>query len=253
MTFYPLKHFSLFNRITRLVVISFAALLVLPALAQDAAPAWIQVVIVQVKPGHAPEFEDRISELMQARQAAGQPLGNVFEVEAGSPGEYHVVTPLQSMGQLETQAPPMAPPEMVAWTNRVLQHVDSTHWFYARLYPEHGITTDAAAAANLLILVKRRVVDGKQAEYQAWVADHMMPAARGADMLGHTFSQGIFGDSPQNFYHAMPVANWAAFDTPNPMQQSLGQRAYDQLMNRLDGVVESTDLTVATVRSDLMP
>jgi hypothetical protein len=37
------------------------------------------------------------------------------------------------------------------------------------------------------------------------------------------------------------------------MQQSLGQRAYDQLMNRLDGIVESTELTVAAVRSDLMP
>jgi hypothetical protein len=242
-----------FGRSGRFAVVALAALIALPAVAQEAAPAWIQVVVVQVKPGHGPDFEDRISELMAARQAAGLPLGNVFEVEAGSPGEFHVVTPLQSMGQLENEAPPMAPPEMVAWTNRVLQHVDSTHWFYARLYPEHGIQNDAGASANLLILIKRRVVDGKQAEYQAWVADHMMPAARQSDMLGHTFSQGIFGDSPQNFYHAMPVANWSAFDTPNPMQQSLGQRAYDQLMNRLDGIVESTELTVAAVRSDLMP
>lgn len=241
------------SRYGRLAIVAFASLIALPTMAQDAAPAWIQVVVVQVKPGHAPEFEDRIRELMAARQVAGQPLGNVFEVEAGSPGQFHIVTPMQSMGQVDSQAPPMAPPEMVAWTNRVLQLVDSTHWFYARLYPEHGIQNDAGASANLLVLLTRHVVDGKQAEYQAWVADHMMPAARQSDMLGHTFSQGIFGDSPQNFYHAMPVANWAALDGPNPMQQSLGQRAYDQLMNRLDGIVESTEIVVATVRSDLMP
>lgn len=243
----------LIKRLSRFVIVSVAAFIALPVFAQDVAPAWLQVVIVQVKPGQAPDFEDRIRELMQARQDAGLALGNVFEVAAGSPGEYHIVAPMVSMAELDNPTPPMAPPEMAVWTNRVLQHVESTHWFYARIYPEHGIQNDAGANANLLILQSNRVVAGKQAEYQEWVAQYMMPAARESNMLGHTLSQGVFGDSPQNFYHAMPVANWSAFDTPNPLLQSLGQRSFDQLMDRLDGVVESTALTVARVRSDLMP
>jgi len=241
------------NSISRVSVFFIAFLAALPTFAQDAAPTWIQVVIVQVKPGQAPEFEDRIRELMQGRQDAGLPLGNIFEVEAGSPGEYHIVVPMASMAELDNPTPPMSPPEMAVWTSRTLPHIDSTHWFYARLYPEFGIQDDAGASANLLILQSNRVVAGKQAEYLDWVAEYMMPAARESSIIGHTFSQGVFGDSPQNFYHAMPVANWAEFDTPNPLQQSLGQRGYDQLVDRLDGILESTSLTVATIRSDLMP
>ena len=245
------KRFS--NFLTRSLGIAVAATLVAsPLSAQDATPAWLEVVVVQTKPGHAFDFEDRVRELTQALSDAGMPGMQVFEVQAGSPGEYHFVTPMVSLAALDNETPPMEPALMAMWTARTLTHVESTKWFYAELYPEHAMQTDAGGSSDMLVLQTVTTVAGKEAEYEAWVADHYMPALRQSNALGHTLSRGIFGDSLQHFYHAAPVDSWARLNEPHPLAQSLGQRGFNQLMDRADGIIASRSLIVARVRPDLM-
>ncbi|MDX1563631.1 MAG: hypothetical protein R3305_11925 [Gammaproteobacteria bacterium] len=238
--------------IKRLAVTAVAMLFAVPASAQEATPNWLEVVIVEVVPGHAADFEDRIKELTQALYDSGQPGMQVFSVEAGNPGEYHFVTPRVALAALDDEAPPMEPALMAAWTARTMTHIGSMKWFFAELYPEHAMQTDAAESSEMIVLQKVRTVAGKEAEYEAWVADHYMPALRESDALSHTLSHGVFGDSLQHYYHAAAVANWARFDQPHPLALSMGERAFNQLMDRLDGIVEDRSLIVARIRPDLM-
>ena len=63
-------------------------------------------------------------------------------------------------------------------------------------------------------------------------------------------SQGAFGDSDQNFYHAIPIANWAALDQPDPLVTAIGQRRADQMIDALDGIVDSSEVIIARIRTD---
>ncbi|MGD8341175.1 MAG: hypothetical protein PVH89_10355, partial [Gammaproteobacteria bacterium] len=216
-------------------------------------PAWLSVAIVQTKAGHAPDFEALAGDLMHAQQEAGMPASQIYEVILGNAGEYHIVTPVASIAATETSPPPMAPEAMAVWLSRVTQHIDSVRFFYSQIHAEHSIQTDAGGSAPFLLLQTVRTVAGMEDEYVEWIADFLMPALRGSDVAGHTLSSGVFGDSPQNFYHAIPVTGWAYLDQPHPLARSMGQRAFEQLMGRTEGLVESNSIVIARARNDLMP
>ena len=113
-------------------------------------------------------------------------------------------------------------------------------------------SNEGGAQPELLLLRTTCVISGKEAEYENWIANQFMPAFRQTNPLGHTMSRGVFGDNVSNFYHAEPIANWAAFDAGDPLVQVLGERRMEQMLNGLDGVVESSELVVARIRYDLM-
>lgn len=236
------------------IVAAIAAVAVAaPVSAQDNQPGWLSVAIVQVKSGHGPDFEALASDLMQAQQDAGMPATQVYEVLLGSAGEYHFVTPVASIAETETGAPPMDPAEMAVWFSRVTQHLESARFFYASIHAEHSIQTDAGESAELLLLQTIRTVAGMQDEYSEWIEDFLMPALRESDVAGHTLSSGVFGDSVQNFYHAVSIPSWDFLDMPHPLVRSMGQRAFEQMNERTEGIVESVGLVIARPRNDLMP
>jgi hypothetical protein len=230
-----------------------ALLTVAPARAQDdQAPAWLDVAILQVKGGKGPEFESLLKEMMAAQREAGQPVGQVFSVVAGHPNEYHIVTPIQALARNDDPQAVMPPGAQAVWFMRITETVDSARFFYARTYPQHGLAGNAnAAPPTLLFLRTVHVAAGRGGDYEAWVENQLMPAMRQTDLLGHTLSRGMFGDSPQNFYHAIPVANWAALDGPDPVLEALGERRYQEMLDGLDGIVESNSFVLARIRSDL--
>lgn len=228
-------------------------LLALPAAAQnDAQPPWLDVVIVQVANGQGPAFEDLLKDFQAARQAAGMPTGQVFQVIMGHPNEYHMVTPVQSIAVNENLPPPMPEAQMAVWQQRITSVVDSVRFFYASTYPANGIQAAANAPQPTHLLLRTiRVASGREADYESWVTNTWLPAFKETRPLGHTMSRGVFGDSPQNFYHAYPLAGLEGLDAPDPMM-SLGQRRYDQVFDALGDMVESHELIVATIRTDLM-
>lgn len=236
-----------------LAIAMLGAFIALPAAAQnDTPPPWLDVVIVQVKNGEGPAFEDLLKDLQDARQAAGMPTGQVFQVIMGHPNEYHIVTPVQSIAATEAMPPPMPEAQMAVWQERITRTVDSVRFFYASTYPANGIQAAANAPQPTHLLLRTiRVASGHETDYESWITNTWLPAFRETRPLGHTMSRGIFGDSPQNFYHAYPLAGLAGLDAPDPLM-SLGQRRYDQIVDALGDIVESHELIVAVIRTDLM-
>lgn len=232
-----------------------AAGLAAPAWSQqgDGLPPWLRVAVVQVAGGQAPAFEDLLKEFIAARAAAGLPGGQVFQVVLGHPNEYHYVTLVQSIAANENAPLPMSDAEAALWTARITATVESVRFFYAATYPQHSVAAPAnAPMPTLLLLRKIRVAQGKEAEYEGWVADQYMPAFRQSNPLGHTMSHSIYGDSVENYYHAYPLAGWADLDAPDPLLGILGQRRYDQILNAIDGIVVDHEMVVARIRTDLM-
>ena len=160
---------------------------------------------------------------------------------------------MASLGMLDKAKPPLAPAQMAVWQQRVTNTIDASKHFYARM-----IAAPAAAAGNapnappgLSVLRTVKVRSGKQAEFIAWLHKDLEPAMKKANN-GAVISQGALGDSPKNFYFAGGVANWAAFDEPDPFVKALGEKGTQELFDKIDGIVEDNEVTVLRPRPDLM-
>jgi hypothetical protein len=215
---------------------------------------FLDVVVVQVKAGQGPEFEELVKKFAAAARKANLPPVQIFEVVRGTQGVYHIVTPMQALAQMDNPPPPpLKPEDMANLFNRLLPTLASGHSFVARTYPQFSILPSAppAPASSLAVLITTRVVAGRQAEYLKWVGSDLVPAIKKAKVPSYVMSGGFLGDSDQNFYGVVPVANWAAFDGPNPLVAAMGQAAFDKMFDKLDGIVESGELTLLRPRPDL--
>jgi hypothetical protein len=236
----------------RCIAVGLATLVIAgPAASQDTStPAWLDVAIARVKPEQQPAFEDLIKEYLNARSAAGLPASTVYQVQIGHPNEYHVVTPIQSIAANAAAPEPMSDAEYALWLHRIQATIESVRFFDASLMPDFGV--DGPSDAPFLLLRTIRVVSGEEAEYERWVADQYLPAFRQTEGMGHTMSRGVYGDSPQNYYHAYAFSDLAVLDVPDPLIAILGQRRYDQVFDAIDNIVESHEMVVARRRPDLM-
>jgi hypothetical protein len=242
---YIAYHVFVLSTVVMMVAIDCA-----PAHAQNAPQyQWLSVYILHVKSDRVGEFESLVKEMTAASAKAGEPPTQVWNVEAGEGGVYHVVQPMVSMGSLDNEKPPMGPAQMALWVQRITNTIDFSKHFIAHMVAQ--IAAPNAPPATLTTLRTVTVAAGKQDEYIAWLKNDLTPAFQKANM-GSVVTQGAFGDSARHIYFAGGVANWAAFDKPNPLVAALGQKAYDTLFDKVEGMVQENVLTVLRPRPDLM-
>jgi len=217
-------------------------------------PPWLDIVVAEAKLGHEADLEDRMREMALAQAGdANAPQASVFQVVSGKPNVYHIVIPRASMAVADTPAAsPMPPEQMARWEQRISEATESVRFFVARTYPQFTIAADPNAPEPALLMLRTiQVAPGRQPEYEAWVAQRLMPVLRESNVLGHTMSNGFVGDSPQNFYHAVPLPNWAALDR-NPILEALGEQGFQELAQSMAGIVQRDEITVFRPRTDLM-
>jgi hypothetical protein len=218
------------------------------ASAAEAATPWTHVIIVKVKPDRIAEFEALARQRNAANVAAKQPAAEFYQVVAGDEFTYHIVIPMNALMENDSAKPPMAAAAMAAWEQRLMSVVESIRNLYVRNLGEYG--PQPKGNVSLIYLRTTTVVSGKEAAFAAWVAKDLGPAMANSGMRS-TFAQGMFGDSLRNFYSLSPVANWAQFDKPSPIEKSLGEKGMEKLLSPLDTVVQDSSVVLLTPRPDL--
>jgi hypothetical protein len=210
---------------------------------------WLSVYILHVKSDRVGEFESLAKEMTAASKKAGEPPTQIWSVEAGRGGVYHVLQPMVTLGELDNAKPPMPPAEMALWVQRANNTIDSSKHFFARVVTQ--IPVQNAPPATLTTLRTVTVAAGKQDDFVAWIEKDLTPAFNKAN-LGATVSQGALGDSLRNFYFAGGVANWAQFDKPNQLDAAIGAKAAEALFDKIEGIVVDNEITVLRPRPDLI-
>lgn len=225
-----------------------------PALAQDqqgTLPPWLDVTIVRVTAGKQAEFEDMVKKLTMASNKANQPVVGVYQVVEGREGVYHVLMGHAKLAEKDNPPPPpLKPDEMAGVMGRLLPTLAEGHTFLARTFPQFANTGEKDAQTKYLLLRTVRVSVSRTDDFIKWIETDLMPAIKKAK-LGLTVSEGVFGDSPQNFYFATPIIDYAAFDGPDPVQASMSPKAYQQMFDKLKGITESQEMTLLRMRTDL--
>jgi len=223
------------------------------ALAQEDAPAWLDVRIMQVKADRNAEFQDLIAEITAALGAAGRPPVTVWQEVRGSLATYHLVTPLEAAGDLdEALGPPIDAGAWSALISRIVDTVESQRRLLLRTYPDIAIpAAEGSEPAEFLMLRLREIVWGGNGEYREWLQDNLIPALTDAGVQDVSVSRVVAGDSPRIWIMGTPIENWAEFDEPGPFAD-LSEREAQQLFGAGNALIQTGENLVLRLRPDLM-
>ena len=230
------------------------------AVAPGAAPAsqpaiWNHVRIIRVKGDRVADFEARIKELGAALSKQGEGF-TVWQVAFGEQNTYHIVSQLESFASLPQQEanPPMEQAAWSSWVERIRGTIDSQLVGVAQVHPDLSMMPpeqQAAASAELLILVTQTLMPGKRQEFVALLRDQLMPAFRKSSIMGVVSNEMTFGSGSGDWVFAVPIRSWSELDKPMPLIESMGQQAAEQLLSRADSMVERSETIVLRTRPDL--
>ena len=94
---------------------------------------WLDVTIIEVKQGHAPEVEDLMKKVTAAARKANRPPVQIFQVVRGEQSVYHVVNTHQALAENDNPLPPPLPPqEMANFVSQLTPNLASVRSFLAR-------------------------------------------------------------------------------------------------------------------------
>lgn len=223
------------------------------ALAQEDAPAWLDVRIMQVKADRGAEFQDLIAEITAALGAAGRPPVTVWQEVRGSLATYHLVTPLEAAGDLdEALGPPIDAGAWSALISRIVDTVESQRRLLLRNYPDIAIpAAEGSEPAELMLLRLRTIVTGGNGDYGDWLRDNYVPALADAGVQDLGVSRVVAGDSPGIWVMGTPIESWAQYDEPG-LLADLSDREIEQLFGPSRALIETRENLVLRRRTDLM-
>jgi len=217
---------------------------------EEMAP-WSQVRIIDVKRDQLAEWEELAKEIIAASAEAGLPPVAVFEEVRGTMNRFHVVQALTDLAQLDDPAMPMSAEEMEEWASRIAKTEATHRVLIVQNYPQYAVEGEEdMESSGFLMLRVVSTAPGHAQDYESWIADTLVPALREAN-LPHSASRGFLGANVNTWYHALPVANWAEFDGPNPLMQALGEEAFMKLIEGVDAMVSHHKAILLRLRPDL--
>jgi len=219
------------------------------------AVTWNQVRIIRVKGDRVADFEARLKELGSAMSSQGRGF-NVWQVAFGEQNTYHIVSQLESFASLpELEAnPPMEQAQWNSWLERIRGTIDSQVMGVAEVHTNLSMMpqeSQAAANAELLILVTQSLLPGKRPEFVALLREQLIPAFRESSILGVVTNEMAFGSGSGDWIFAVPVQSWAELDKPMPLITSMGQQAAEALLSRADSMTDRSETIVLQTRPDL--
>lgn len=218
-------------------------------LAQDEAPAYVGVNLVQVKPHMMERFLDLHRDVfMPAGKKSGLTGRATLETVFGKSFEVAVAIPFTSFAELDQSRGGLTETEQ-ALAGEAWQHtVDSRRAFVVQL--RQDLSMEPAPAASLSrrarILVK---LDKTQAFEELWKSE-VLPAFEKSGHKGYQVYQTIVGGNNSEYWGVMPLPNFAAFDDFN-LFGGLGEEAAAELNAKLTALAYTVEITVARLIPDL--
>ncbi len=239
-----------------MLVVAAAGLLVSltppSALAQDDEAGWLNVRVIEVRPGKAAEWEQLQQQRNEAIKKAGLTGRDIWKVVRGDVDTYHIVTRVSKLGGNDEPPPdPLGVAGFQQWISRVNQCVGDRQVLTLRRMPELSIPEKEGRKRNLAVLSMRTNGPGQRQPYTAYLRDDLIPALKKAKVDGVYVNRVFAGDSVRTWAVVALVDNWAAFDEPNPLTKALGQEETRKLTAKGGKLIERIKRILLHYRADL--
>jgi len=227
-----------------------------PASAQGAAagqgppPVRSQVQTVQVKPDMLTAWQTlQRDEVVPALKKAGIPWRWVYSSGApvGQGFTFTIAQPLANYAQID-QGPAirkvMGPEAYDRYQQRLRTMVVSTHTRLQTLVQNASLVSFASAPPALVMVTTIQLLPGRGAQFASITETDFLPALKKASVTDYWVFATNFGGPQAERTIVTPIPNFAALDSPAPLNRALGPEAQKLNQKRAELYASSPESTI---------
>lgn len=152
--------------------------------------------IVTVKPNRITEWAGLQQELNAAREEAGMPAREFWQVEIGDLDTFHIFTPIARLGEGEL---PLPADKAAQWAARVNDTVVSRRSMVLRIHPA-SIPPVEGKQYDFATVRTRVAGRGHFADLSNWYGEKWYPFQREAGSEGMLLTQIVYGGNSRTMY-----------------------------------------------------
>jgi hypothetical protein len=241
------------------IVLALAALSQAPRLrAQSGQPPQAQLLLiteVQLKPDSAPDW----TELQKSEQIPAQKKGGVLWRDtwaSGVAGDAYlraIVTPIADLALFDGPSPAikaLGQEGAAALGAKTRKLIAGSRSAVIRTRPDLGFGT-RPAAYKLAILTTVTVVNGRAADFEAFIKTDVAPALKKVNVSYYSVSQVVYGGNTNEFRTLIPVNDFAEIAKGHPLERALGSDGMIKLLQKSAPFISQVDRTIIRYLPDL--
>ena len=198
------------RKLTKSLILTISALLlavtfvpVIYAQTPPAAPQFYQVQMVKIQPGMLGEWAKFYqTEILPALKKAGVKQHSVLSVSQGDVRIRIIIRPLESLTQLDEPGPlaKVLGQEAANALNQKLSRFYSEWNSYVTVgRPDLGIAPTSSDPPKLMAYYRTTITPGRIAEWEKYIKDSNMPAAKKADSKGILVGKVVLGGDTNEY------------------------------------------------------
>ncbi len=221
---------------------------------EQAAQVWSVTTISRIKLEARADYDAWQKQITAAHKKAGIPSRVVLQTFLGDVSEYIVITPLKNLAELDGDTPvqrALGKEGAAALMSKSRPYVTSVHRVVGLDLPELSFRTMMSGAPTLVVATIMRLAPGRARDWESWVRDEYLPAAKKAEIKNFWVSRPVFGGDSNERYIVRPIKSMAELDAGPFTVKALGADGARQVMAKLAGMVQSQETRVVRYRSDL--
>ena len=221
-----------------------------PALAQS--NQYLNLVVVRVKADMIGDFERIQKEYVDALKKVGGPRRTIWQVVAGNTNEYHILSPLQSFGDLDRSTNPMNEGDWARWLARVRDCVDSRERMILRFHSDLSIPAKTGRIPKMAEVTIHEVSPEQSAEFQRLRREELLPAYRKGGVDGLFVYSSEHGTHRGRWFIARYIDSWSDLDSsPTPLQSGFGSEGYQAFVEKFNSARVRSEWLVVRHRPEL--
>jgi hypothetical protein len=214
----------------------------------------LEISVVVIKPDRIAEYERlQREEVNPALKKAGLESRNFFKGGFLNEGYvYGTAVPIPNLAFFDGQRPlekALGKTAADALMARIATFHISKRVFATRVIPD---MTWGQQFSPVAVIVHYRTAPGRKGELLTFLRDHLVPATRKGDLVGFTVEETVLGGNVDEVHTLGFRRSYAELDQGPMPQQVLGEKAYQEMMQKLPpGVVLERDARVLEFLPDL--
>jgi hypothetical protein len=209
-----------------------------PTQTAPAAPEFLALTVVSVKPEMVPEFQNFMkSTTNPALKKGGQKWREVWQstTAAGDAFEYILVSPMASFSEFD--GPPaiekgLGAQGFAGWQTKAGSLVNSVRRYIIRTRPDLSYRATRTGPPKMAVVTTVHVGINRNMDLENFIKNDYMPVMKQAQVT-YLVSQTIFGGDANEYITLTLRESFAELDKGPVLVQTLGQEAADKLMQRV--------------------
>lgn len=224
--------------------------------APAAAPQWMAISVVRVKPDMTNEWIDLNKKtVIPALKKAGVKERSCFTTaQFGESFEYVLITPIESLAQYDGESPlrkALGESGYQAYLEKARRMVTSVHTFADEARMDLSYEGKMTGPPNLAVVAAITVAPGRTQEFENLIKTTVLPAVKKGEAKGYFVTQTVLGGDISSYTTVTMYDSFADMAKGSPLMKGMGAAGYASFLRKTAGIVVKAERAVYRFNAEL--